>query len=134
MPFESDEDAIALANASSSVWRTPCSRRTRRARRRCADALDAGVVWVNANQILWPDTVLVAEGVRVWVRAGCRGDGAVSAAECCCGSLSPGGGGLYGVYALSRRRSDEDAIKLAVSRVANLRVGLPSGAPSPCSP
>ena len=21
-----------------------------------ADALDAGVVWVNANQILWPDT------------------------------------------------------------------------------
>ena len=56
MPFESDEDAIALANASRFGLAHAVFSADEARAARCADALDAGVVWVNANQILWPDT------------------------------------------------------------------------------
>ena len=56
MPFESDEDAIALANASRFGLAHAVFSADEARAAKCADALDAGVVWVNANQILWPDT------------------------------------------------------------------------------
>jgi len=56
LPFERDQDAVALANASpfGLAHAVFSADETRAAT--CADALDAGVVWVNANQLLWPDT------------------------------------------------------------------------------
>ena len=56
MPFESDEDAIALANASRFGLAHAVFSADEARAAKCADALDAGVVWVNANQVLWPDT------------------------------------------------------------------------------
>ena len=56
MPFESDEDAIKLANASRFGLAHAVFSADEARAAKCADALDAGVVWVNANQILWPDT------------------------------------------------------------------------------
>ena len=56
MPLESDEDAIALANASRFGLAHAVFSADEARAAKCADALDAGVVWGNANQILWPDT------------------------------------------------------------------------------
>ena len=56
MPFESDADAIALANASRFGLAHAVFSADEARAAKCADALDAGVVWVNANQVLWPDT------------------------------------------------------------------------------
>ena len=56
MPFESDEDAINLANASRFGLAHAVFSADEARAAKCAGALDAGVVWVNANQILWPDT------------------------------------------------------------------------------
>ena len=99
MPFESDEDAIKLANASRFGLAHAVFSADEARAAKCADALDAGVVWVNANQILWPDTPFGGwKASGFGFEQGREGMAPFLRRKSVVVAPSPGGEGFVGVY------------------------------------